>query len=253
MMLLLRIMPLLAGLLNGGLFFLQAQQQDTYPWLMAPTVFVYLGAVILINRKHWKGAEHIRTLIPALIAILVSGYGSLLTEGLILNWVIPIFVGMVTYAILELQFLHAYVPARYPANGISHINLFLVPCLFWMAAYTSVGMTIFVNVSRMIPVLVMGGLGLILFYATSHAESTLSQRWRWTWIGMWIGLQIGLLEAVLPLNLFIHGAIAALCSGYALRARRYGIQPPIPEKIIVMEFVFALGSLVAICATTRWL
>lgn len=252
-MLLLRIMPLVVGLLNGGLFFLQARNQGMYPWLILPTVILYLGAIVLINRKHWKGAEHIRTLIPAFIAILISGYGSLLTEGIILSWIIPVFVGVVTYAILELQFLHAYTPARYPANGISHINLFLVPCLFWMAAYTSVGVTIFVNASRAVPVLVMGALGLVIFYATSHAESTLSQRWRWAWIGMWIGLQIGLLEVVLPLNLFIHAAIAALCSGYVLRARRYGIQPPIPEKMIVTEFLIMLAFLVGICATTRWL
>lgn len=253
MMLLLRMIPILAGLANGSLFFFQVKHYALFPWACVPTVVIYLGSVIVINWRHWKGAEHIRSLIPALVAIVTSGYGLLLTEGVISGWLIPVFVGLTTYAVLELQFLHAYTPARYPANGISHVNLFLVPCLFWMGSFTSVGMTVFVSTSRLIPILVMGGMGLVLFYATSHAESTLSERWRWTWIGMWIGILIGILNIVLPLQLFIHGAISAIMSGAVLRARRYGIQPPIPDKMIAMEFIGVLVLLVAISATARWL
>lgn len=253
MILLLRMVPLMAGLANGGLFFLQIRNSGIYPWLSLPAVAVYLAAVIAVNWRHWNGAEHIRTLIPGFVAILISGFGLLLTEGMISNWLIPLFVGAVTYGILELQFLHAYVPARYPANGITHLNLFLVPCLFWMASFTVVGMTIFVSTSRLAPIVVMGVTGFILFYATSHAESTPPQRWRWTWIGAWIGILIGVLGVVLPLNLLIHGAIAALCSGAVLRARRYGIQPPIPGRMILMEVFAILGALAAILATARWL
>jgi hypothetical protein len=253
MMLLLRIMPILAGFANGYLFFLQVQKFEFYPWLCLPSLLVYVISVIVINRGHWKGMDHIRTLIPAFTAIVISGYGLLLTEGILLHWVIPLFAGFVTYAILELQFLHAYVPTRYPSNGISHVNLLLVPCLFWISAYTSVGITVFVNVSRFIPILIMAVMGLILFYSTSHAEAPLSERWRWTWIGAWIGAQIGILGVVLPLDLFMHGAISALCGGYVLRVRRYGIQPPIPAKIMLVEGISVAILLIAICATTRWL
>lgn len=252
MMMLLRIVPFLAGVTNGYLFFLQVQKPEFFPWICIPAVAVYLVSIVLINRGHWKGIEHIRTLIPACMAIVVSGYGLLLIEGFLLWYAVPLFVGMTTYLVLELQFLHAYVPARYPANGISHVNLVLVPCLFWLTMYTSVGVTIFVNVSNSIPVISMSVIGLLLFYATSYAEATMLQRWRWAWIGMWIGCQIGLLGVVLPLNLFIQGALAALCGGFALRVRRYGIQPPVPFRLMMLESVGFFGLLILICATARW-
>jgi hypothetical protein len=252
MMLLLRVVSILAGLANGYLFFLQVQRPAYYPWICVPSLVIYLVSVLVINRGHWKGVEHVRTLIPAAVSIVISGCGLLLTEGVLLQWVIPCFVGLVTYTVLELQFFHAYAPARYPANGISHVNLLLVPCLFWISAYTSVGVTIFVNVSRSIPVLVMSGVGFVLFYATSYAEATMTERWRWTWIGTWVGMQIGILGVVLPLNLYIHGAIAALCGGFALRVRRYSIQPPIVSRTIWTEFVLFFAFLIAICVTTRW-
>lgn len=253
MILLLRMIPLLAGLLNGTLFFIQARQPDFFPWLIVPTIVVYLFSVTLIHWRRWRGAEELRSFIPAIVAIFASGYGLLLTEGMISGWMIPLFVAVTTYAILELQFLRAFVPARYPANGISHVNLLLVPCVCWLAAYTSVGLVVFVNMSRFIPVIAMSALGFVMFYATSQAESTMAQRWRWTWIGTWIGMQVGFLEVVLPLNLFIHAAIAALCCGYALRVRRYGIQPPIPARMMMTEFFGSLILLTAIAATARWL
>jgi hypothetical protein len=253
MMFLLRILPLGAGVLNGFLFFLQTQKPGLFPWICFPAFFVYLCSVVLINRHHWKGADHIRALIPAGVVILFSGYGLLLVEGNFSTWVIPLFVGLVTYAILELQFLHAYVPARYPANSLSHLNLFLVPCAYWMAAYTSVGLMVFINITRLIAPVIMGSLGLVMFYATSHAEAPSNIRWRWAWIGMWVGVQLGILQAILPLTLHVHAAISAICGGYVLRTRRYGIQPPVPTKTIIVESVAVLCLLVAIVITARWL
>lgn len=253
MMLLLRLIPIVAGLAGGGLFFAQVRSASTYPWMLAPVALIYIGSVISIYWHRWRGVEQIRSLIPSVIALIALASGLLLTEGWIANYLIPIFAGVILYAVMELRFLHTFVPAGYPVNGISHINLFLVPFVFWIAGYTSVGLVIFLLANKWIPVAVMGFLGLALFYSTSHAEATLAQRWRWTWIGLWIGIQIGLLEMFLPLNLFIHAAIAALCAGYALRARRYGIQPPIPERMIVMECVGAISLLIALIATARWL
>lgn len=253
MMLLLRVLPVIAGLAGGSLFFAQARDATSYPWVLMPVILVYVGSAIAIHWKRWQGIEQIRSLIPSCVALVVLGGGLLLTEGLIAHWLIPIFAGLILYAVFELRFLHAFVPARYPVNGISHINLFLVPFVFWIAGYTSVGLVVFMLANKWIPVGAMALLGFVLFYSTSHAEATLVHRWRWTWLGTWIGFQIGLLELFLPLNLFVHAAIAALCAGYALRVRRYGIQPPISDRFMLTESVGAMLLLGALVATSRWL
>lgn len=253
MMLLLRVLPVIAGLTGGGLFFAQVRDANTYPWMLLPVVLIYVGSAVALHWRRWKGAEQIRSLIPSLIALVALGAGLLLTEGVIAQWLIPVFAGLVLYAVFELRFLHAFIPARYPVNGISHVNLFLVPFVFWIAGYTSVGLVVFMLANKWIPVGVMTFLGCVLFYSTSHAEASVVQRWRWTWLGAWIGFQIGLLEIFLPLNLFVHAAIAALCAGYALRVRRYGIQPPISDRLMMMESIGAMVLLGVLIFTSRWL
>jgi len=194
----------------------------------------------------------LRLIIPSVLAVAISGYALLLAEGFFALWAIPLFVGGLSFVSLELLFLSTFVSAWYPVNGLSHVNLALVPITFWFTAFTSVGLTVFLNSSRIIPIITMTLVSFGMFYWTSHVEAGIASRRRWALIGGWFGFQLGVIGAVLPVNLIIHGTIAALCGAYAVRTRRYGIMPPIPRKLAVLESLSFFVFLTVVLVTARW-
>lgn len=252
MLIIFRFLPVLVGAINALLFFAQARHAGLFPWLIVPAPVLLVVAFGFLLWKRHKTTEDLRVILPCLIYLVVSGYGLMLAEGFLALWAIPLIAGFATFIFLELVFLSVFFPARYPVNGLSHVNLSLVPLALWLASFTSVGLTIFMNASRLIPIAVMTGVSLLLFYATSHAESGASVRGRWAGVGAWIGWHIGLLAAVLPLNMIVHGTIAALVGGYALRVRRYGFFPTIPRRLIVTEAIGFLTFFIAVLATSKW-
>ena len=195
----------------------------------------------------------IRSTVPMIITIVAGGYGMLLTEGALSLWIIPIAIGVFSYLFLELLFLSLYFSARYPVNGISHVNLATVPLIFWLVSFTSVGLTVFINGSRLIPIAALGAVSLILFYTISHPEASPADRRRWALLGMWIGIHIGIMGVVLPLTLPVHACLAAICGAFALRVRRYTSLPMIPVKIRVTEMIGFSIFFVAILATASWI
>ena len=253
MLIFVRLLPLLVGVLNALLFFLQARNADAYPWLALLAFAVLLGAVVVMLWRRRRGsADDVRLMIPSFTALLVSAYALLLAEGALALWIIPLFAGGVSFVSLELLFLSTFVSARYPVNGLSHVNLTIVPLALWLTAFTSVGLTVFVNSSRLVPILAMCVVTFLLFYATSHAEAGHVSRRRWAWLGAWLGLHLGVFGAVLPVNMVLHGTLAAVAGSFALRARRYSIQPQIPKKVMVFESLMALALITVILATAQW-
>jgi hypothetical protein len=251
MALFLQLLPVLVGALNAGLFFLQISFSNTYPWIVfsTPILFAITAAAML-----WQRRRHadFRSLLPATVTLTCCAYGLLLSEGVLLHWIIPVFAGSISYYLLHLIFLSVFVPARYPVNGITHANLAMVPIALWLSAFTSFGLAVFMDVSHVVPLAVMAGACFLLFYGTSHPESDAKTRWRWVAIGSWIGLQIGILLSALPVSMETAGACAALLGGFALRVRRYGIAPPIARRIVITETLCALGLLILILALASW-
>lgn len=252
MLLFLRSLPVLTGVLNALLFFVQARNAEAYPWLVVFTPLTLAASAIAIAWRRRRGLDDVRLMIPAVLALIAGGYGLLLAEGVLALWIIPVVAGYVSYIVLELLFLLTFVSARYPEHGLSHVNITLVPLIFWVTAFTSVGLTVFVNSSQLVPILTMTIVSLLLFYATSHPEAGHGARLRWAWIGGWIGLHIGLLGAVLPVNLIVHGTLAAVIGAFALRVRRYGLLPHVSKRLIVIETIGASVTLIAVLVTAKW-
>ena len=252
MLIFIRLLPLLVGALNTLLFFLQARNPGSYPWLAIIAPVALAGASIAVLWRRRRGSDDVRLMIPSFLALLVAGYGLLLAEHALALWIIPLVAGGISFVSLELLFLSTFVSARYPVNGLSHLNLTIVPLVLWLTAFTSVGLTVFLNMSRLVPLSAMTVVMFLLFYATSHAEAGRSARWRWAWLGAWLGVHVGILCAVLPVNLAMHGVIAALIGSFAIRVRRYGMMPPIPRRLILVESMMALIMLVAVCVTAQW-
>jgi hypothetical protein len=254
MLILLRLLPFALGVVNAALFLCQARSAGTYPWLAGMAAVLLFASAFLILRRRGRGMVRRggRLIIPSVLVLAICGYALLLAEGAFALWVIPLFAGVITFVGLELLFLSTFVSARYPVNGLSHLNLSLVPVAFWLTAFTSAGLTVFINSSRLIPIFTMTLMSFAIFYWTSHPEAGSVSRRRWAFLGGWLGFQLGLIGAAISVDLVLHGTLAALCGAFAVRARRYGIMPPVPRKLIIAESLFFIIFLAAVLATARW-
>lgn len=252
MLLLLRFLPFAVGALNAALFAWQSGSADAYPWiaLWAPLTVLVAGFLIAGKRMAvWQAAER---LLPPALALAAGVAGLLLMEGGWARVVLPLMAGSVSFLVLELLFLLVYLPTRYPVNGLSHVNLSLVPVTIWLTQYVAVGLTVFVHESRAIPVIVQTAVAALLFWSTSHVEAAPDGRRRWTALGAWLGLHIGLLGAFLPLRLGLHASLAAILLAIALRSRRYGIMPSVTPQLMRAELAAAVILLGLMVGTARW-
>lgn len=252
MLLFLRFLPFLLGILNAALFIAQSRYPSSYPWIVAISPILLAASALLIGWKRHQGAVLVQRSIPSLLAVSAAAFAMLLAEGVFAQVALPVFVGLASFLCLELMFLSVYLPSRYPVNGLSHLNLSLVPVTLWLLAFTSVGLTVFLNMTRILPVAVMTAAVSVMFWSTSHVESAPVEQRRWMMLGAWIGFQVGLLCAVLPFGLMLHGTVAAVTVSLALRSRRYLIAPAIPKKIIVLEGASVALFLILILSTAAW-
>ena len=252
MLLLRRLAPFVVGMINASLLFWQAQSPASYPWLAVGVPVLFAAAGVFIGWKRFGAAEFASRLLGPLLALTSAAYALLLAEGVFAQWMIPAFGGVVSYAGLELLFLLAFLPTRYPVNGLSHLNLALVPVTLWCANYASVGLTMFIQTPRVVPVLVLAATGVMLFWCTAHVDASADHRRRWTLLGGWLGLHLGLLGAFLPVNIALHGGYAAVLGTFALRARRYGMTPSVPRTLILAESLCVLIVVGLMIGTARW-
>ncbi|OGL73954.1 hypothetical protein A3E39_02020 [Candidatus Uhrbacteria bacterium RIFCSPHIGHO2_12_FULL_60_25] len=252
MLLLLRFLPFVVGVLNALLFVWQSRSAGAYPWIAIWTPLTVIVAGYLIAGKRMAVGQATERLLPPALALAAGVMGLLLMEGAWVTVVLPLMAGSVSFLVLELLFLLVYLPTRYPVNGLSHVNLSLVPVTIWLTQYVAVGLTVFVHESRAIPVIVQTVVAALLFWSTSHVEALHDHRRRWTALGAWLGLHIGLLGAFLPLRLGLHASLAAILLAVALRSRRYGIMPSLTTKLMRAELAAAAILVGLMVGTARW-
>ena len=252
MLFLRRLLPFLVGCLTALCLWAQTQNAGSYPWMALVAPIAFLAAGIFIGWKRFPFLDLLARIVPPAVTLAALVFGLLLAEGGMGLWAIPIVGGIISFVALELLFLLAFLPTRYPVNGLSHLNLVLVPVALWLISYASVGLTMFIHASRAIPILVLSAAGALLFWSTSHVEATPGHRRRWGAVGAWMGAHLGLLGAFLPLAIALHGAYAALLGTFALRVRRYGIAPHLPRSLIIAEILGAAVLLGGMLGTARW-
>jgi hypothetical protein len=253
MMFIYRLIPFVCSMAIVFAFWLQVRYPFYYPWIALS------GAVLLPLASFWmaRGRVGYKDLLekmsPTLIFVLALVFALLLAEGGLQVTAIIILAGVGTYLSLELLFLLAFAPPRYPVHGISRVNIAYVPFIIFYIAATSAGLMTFVHTPLWIHVVLMTVLGLILFRTTGHPEATKEQNQRWMLIGLITGLHLGLLGAMLPLSMFAQGAIAMVLFSSMLRLRRYLYHPLPVKKQAWLEGVTAIVLLSAILTTSRWL
>ena len=253
MIFLYRLLPFGAAVFTAVGFWLQLQYPFQYPWIViVGAVFLPLSS-FLIARGRVRAVDFLEKMLPTFIFIATLIFALLLTEGALGRYIIIVLAMIAVYLSLELLFLYAFMPPKYPVHGLSRVNIAYVPFIIFYATSTSVGLMTFVHISYWMHIVLMVFMGLVLFRTTGHPEATREQNLRWMAIGALVGLHLGFLGVVLPLNMFAQGAIAMLIFAGVLRLRRY-LYHPLPGKIQAwMEGVATVVFLVTIVVTARWL
>lgn len=250
--LLLRLLPWLVGALGLAASEWVWQRPGDYPWPLALTVAAFFAASAVLAWKHLSLHEWLNKMLPAAMSGASIALVFLMVEQPWERVILTIaFSGLLLFA-LELLFLLAYQPTRYPVNGLSRLNLALVPVTIFSLALGLVGMQVFIRSPDWLTVIVFTATGACLALLTAHPSDSRKQHARWGLFGALLGLHAGILCIILPLALPVIGCIAALTFAWPLRSRRYGHEPKPPARLAWAEGMAALVLFLTLVLTSRW-
>lgn len=253
MIIVLRAIPYVLPFVMGGIAYEQLRHPLTYPWLILVSLILLPVAAFAIAFRRLRWADFLEKMAPTFVLHAALAFGLLLAEGSTAMRVIIALSMASTFISLELLFLLAYHPARYPVNGLSHVNIAYVPIISWYAAATSMGLVTFLHTDRIWHVLLMTGIAMILFRTTGHPGATKQENTLWVFVGGLIGLHVGLIGLLLPLGMPMQGVVAALLVSGGLRARRYLYNPKPSLKQARIEAGALAVAFVALLTTAKWL
>lgn len=250
--LLVRAMPWLSA--AAALLAAEWQWNDAssypYPLLAGLSVFIAASVVIAWKRIAWR--EFLIKMTPPLLAWISTALAMLVVEDPAARTVLTAILTGIPLIVLELLFLLAIDPGRYPVHGLSRLNVALMPLSAFLLAASLDGLRIYLQLNGWIMVALFAGFGALAFALTSHHASSHEQDIRWTMLGALAGLQAGLLVYLLPISLSAAGLIAALIIAAPLRMRRYAFQPVPGRRMAVAESAGASVLLAAILLLSRW-
>lgn len=247
-----RFSPWAAAL--AGFFFLEGQWQwpHAYPWPLLAALLSVLVSAVVIAWKRVPWFELINNLCPTVLLLVALGLAALHLETPLERQVLTGLFLLVPLMALEILFLLAFDPRRYPVNGFSRFNVALVPLCVAAAAFGLAGLAIFVQVPAWSVVIALTLLSALLLFVTSHPTASPAQRRRWTLLGGLAGLHAGMCVALLPVGLGVLAALAALMVGFVLRIRRYAYQPVPPRALALGEGLGAGAAFLILLLTARW-
>jgi len=248
-----RLLPMFTAALVAASFYAQFSYPFDFPyWAAAGVVCLPLSA-FLIARRRVAYADLAEKMLPTLLLIVSLAFSMLLSEGALSMWLIIVLAAVATYLSLELLFFLAFMPSRYPVNGLSRVNIAYVPLTVWYAVATSTGLITFLHSPVWFHVAGMILLGIVIFRTTGHPEATPEQNRRWMLVGAFAGLHLGLLGIILPVSMTAQGMVGMILFSAILRMRRYLYNPMPGRRQAIAEAVAAIVILGVALGTTRWL
>ncbi|MEI7511956.1 MAG: hypothetical protein WCK01_00650 [Candidatus Uhrbacteria bacterium] len=256
--LLLRCLPWLVGALGFFAFEWTWKDAGIYPYSLFVPWIALIIAALLIGWRKVSFNELIEKMAVPTIAFATLALVCLFAEQPIERGFLTALGAGIPLLSLELLFLYAYQPTRYPVNAISRLNLALVPLTAFFLAVGLMGLQIFLtdpaweHVADPVTLGAFMLLGAVLTLITGHPTSDRAHRVRWTAFGALLGLHIGLLCIILPVSLSVIGCIAALGFAAPLRARRYGYDPKPPIQLAWVEGISAFVLFMTILLVSRW-
>jgi hypothetical protein len=253
MIIFLRLLPLAVALFEAVAFTSQLRHPLQYPWIAAAGVIALPFASLAITWGRVRFFDMLEKMTPSFILLASLAFALLLAEGTGAQAAIAILASASCLFSLELLFLLAFNPARYPVHGLSRLNIAYVPIAIWYTASTSSGLLIFLHMDRLWHFLILIGLGAILFRTTGHPQASWQENAVWSAVGALVGGQVGLLGLLLPVSMTMQGFIAAFLLSAALRSRRYRYEPKPPVKQAWTECIVGVIAFAAILMTGKWL
>ena len=248
-----RLMPALSALLLGGAFYWQLRNPLFFPWIALCGVLWVLACVFLMARKRVRFTDLMEKMLPTALFLFSLVYGMLLAEGWTAKVAIVLLGAVASFLSLELLFLLAFMPSRYPVNSLSHVNLAYVPFVIWYTVATSVGLMAFLHSPKWVYVVALMILSVALFRTTGHPGATKEQNSLWMLVGGLAGLHIGLLSAALPLSMSVQGTLAMVVFCGILRMRRYLYHPIPSRRQAWIEASLGIVLVGIVMGTSRWL
>lgn len=253
--LLLRIAPMLAGIATYFLYEWQWRVPLAYPWALIACVMVFIGVVLRMAWARderwtiiWKSSLMVCFLLSATVC-------AVMLEEPFWRHALSLFVAVTSYMALELLFLHLYHSSRYPVNGLTHLELGLVPITNALLAWGVVGVRIFAKTlappAWSVP-LIFGMVNALAFAVTSHPDASVYSRNVWIGFAAFTGFSIGLLLLFLPLAMPAQAFLAALLIALPLRLRRYGLRPQLSRSTAYLEAGVAFMAFFAVLLLSRW-
>lgn len=256
----LRLLPWLVGALSlGSAEWVWRHPQD-YPWPLLIAMLCALLAGCVLAWRRLSIEDFFNKMLPSALAMGSIAFAFLMPEQAWERGLISLaFAGVPLYA-LELLFLLTYQPTRYPVNGLSRLNMALVPLSIFCLATGVVGMQTHLRCStadrfcwpNWATVATFVFAGAVFAVLTTHPSSDRNHRIRWSVFGALIGFHIAILCVILPVALSVMGCIAALAVAFPLRARRYTYEPKPPTNLAWAEGLTALFLFVVLVLTSRW-
>ncbi|MDO8584409.1 MAG: hypothetical protein Q7R83_04495 [bacterium] len=250
--LLFRLLPFLAAVLGAVAALFQWRDPQLYPWPFVWFGLFYVFAIVLLTRGRLPWLEAVSKSVPSVLALTAAALSMLVVEG---DWAHWFFVGLfalVPYIVLELLFLLAWAPVRYPVNSVSRLNIafFILSCCFIAFAFD--GLQIFLRFPSWVVLLLMALWTAGGYVLTSHPTATRKSKERWGVIGACVGLQAGLLVVALPNSMLVLGTTCALLVGIPLRARRYSFHPLPALRTAWIEGGLCLVLFTGVLFVARW-
>lgn len=219
--LIIRGLPWLIGL--GTFLLAQWQWRDarSYPYPLLGAILAYAigSALIAYRRLSWQ--ETISKMLPAALTMGAIAIAFLLAETPTTRLGLSIVMAGIPALTLELLWLLAFDPARYPVHGLSRLNHAFLPAMAFFTTFGLAGLNYFIRIPDWSMPLTLMGLGAIAFHLTTHHAADRKHQIRWTLLGALVGLQAGILAMILPLAIAVQGALAAILFAIPSRIRRY--------------------------------
>ncbi|MCC6563684.1 hypothetical protein IT087_02220 [Candidatus Uhrbacteria bacterium] len=223
-----------------------------YPWVLGSVLAAYVAASVILGWKKLGPKDLAAKMLMPGFAFASLVLASLMAERVEERILLTILMTVVPLYSLELLHLLAHQPSRYPVNGLSRLNLALVPLSAYCIAVGLVGMQIFIRWPDWATVLCFTALGAAVARITEHPTVGRAASIRWIIFGAVLGLHVGFLAVVLPVGLEVTGSLAALAFAWPLRARRYSYEPKPPRRLAYIESAGATFFFIAILLVSRW-
>ncbi len=248
----LRLLPWLTALSVTGLVVWQWNHERTYPWPIVLGLALYIGAVSLMAWRRLSVRDVCEKFGPSTLSLGVFGMSFLLVETPFERWVLSILLVGSLLLILELLFLLTHDAARYPVNGLSRVNLTLVPIGAFYLMFTLSGLLTFIRIPWWVAIGMCMTYASLVFFLTCHPMADVSHRRRWFLLGGCVGAHMGILAIVLPVGMAVQGAIGAFLLSFPLRVRRYAFEPVPSARLAWVESTSAIIGFSCLLLVSRW-